>query len=57
MTVRLETALRRELEVEGKQYTLTITPQGLKLVPKGRRNGTSLAGKPSITRTGHSPPH
>jgi len=43
MTTRLEGSLRRELDVEGRPYTLTISPEGLKLVPKGRRKGYELA--------------
>jgi hypothetical protein len=39
----LDKPLRRELEIEGKPYTLTIDPQYLKLVEKGRRNGIQLA--------------
>jgi len=39
----LDKPLRRELEIEGKPYTLTIDPQHLKLVEKGRRNGIQLA--------------
>jgi hypothetical protein len=39
----LDKPLRRELEIEGKPYTLTIDPQHLKLVEKGRRNGIHLA--------------
>ncbi|MFL6591573.1 MAG: hypothetical protein ACJ8GK_02545 [Luteimonas sp.] len=39
----LDKPMRRELEIEGKPYTLTIDPQHLKLVEKGRRNGIQLA--------------
>lgn len=40
---KLERPLRRELNVRDKTYTLTIDPNGLKLVEKGRRNGVVLA--------------
>ena len=30
------------MEIDGVPYTLTITPQGLTLVPKGRRKGYEL---------------
>ncbi len=43
MTTRLERPLKRELEVAGAAYTLTISSDGLKLVPKGKRNGYALA--------------
>ena len=41
----LDKPLKRELEVDGQAYTLTIDPDGLKLVAKGNRNGVSLAWK------------
>lgn len=43
MTTPLDKPVRRELLVDDKPYTLTIDPDGLKLVEKGRRNGLSLA--------------
>ena len=43
MATKLEKALRREFEIDGKPYMLTISPQGMKLVPKGRRKGQELA--------------
>jgi hypothetical protein len=39
----LDKPLRRELEIEEHAYTLTIAPDGLKLVEKGRRKGIELA--------------
>lgn len=42
MTTKLEAPLKREIEVGGDAYTLIITPEGLTLVPKGRRKGFSL---------------
>lgn len=42
MTVRLDRPLKREIEVNGRAYTLTLTPDGLKLVEKGRRKGQEL---------------
>jgi len=45
MTTKLKGAMRRELEIEGRAYTLTITPETLKLVPKGHRKGYELAWK------------
>lgn len=39
---KLDKPLRRELTVGEKAYTLTIDPDGLKLVEKGRRNGLEL---------------
>lgn len=38
----LDKPLRRELRIDDRVYTLTLDPQGLKLVPKGRRKGLEL---------------
>ncbi len=43
MTTQLEGPLKRALAIGGDPYVLTITPEGLTLVPKGRRKGYSLA--------------
>ena len=45
MATKLEKPLKREIEIEGKPYMLTISPQGMKLVPKGRRKGHEIAWK------------
>jgi hypothetical protein len=39
----LDKPLRRELDIAGHAYTLTLDPEGLKLVEKGRRKGIELA--------------
>ena len=43
MTTKLNTPLKRELTIGGKPYTLTTSPEGLNLVPKGRRKGYRLS--------------
>jgi hypothetical protein len=43
MTTKLDVALKRELNLRGQPYTLTITPDGLHLAPKGKRKGYELA--------------
>jgi len=43
MTAKLEKALKRELTINGDPYVLTIAPDGLTLVPKGKRKGYQLA--------------
>ena len=42
MTTKLARPFKRELEVNGEKYTLTLDPDGLKLVAKGRRKGIEL---------------
>jgi len=39
----LDKPLRRELEIEGRLYTLAIDPEGMKLTEKGHRKGLDLA--------------
>ena len=43
MATKLDKPLKREIQVEGKPYMLTVSPEGLKLVPKGRRKGQELS--------------
>jgi len=43
MTTKLNSAFKRELEVNGEKYTLTLTPEGFKLVQKGKRKGIELS--------------
>ena len=42
MTTRLDGPLKREIEIDGTAYTLTIAPDGLSLVLKGHRKGLDL---------------
>ena len=41
---KLDKPLRREVQIGDKAYTLTIAPEGLKLVEKGHRKGIDIAG-------------
>lgn len=43
MATKLDKAIKRELEIEGKLYTVTISPDGVKVVEKGKRNGHELS--------------
>jgi len=43
MTTKLDRPLKREIDIAGKPYMLTIDPAGLKLVPKGKRKGQELS--------------
>jgi hypothetical protein len=43
MTTKLNAPLKRELMIRGEPYTLTTSPEGLNLVPKGRRKGYRLS--------------
>ena len=43
MTTKLNSAFKRELHVNGEKYTLTVSPDGFKLVLKGKRKGIELS--------------
>ncbi len=42
MATRLDKTLKRVLEIEGKLYTISISPEGIKIVPKGGRKGPEI---------------
>jgi hypothetical protein len=43
MAAKIEKPLKYELDVNGEPYVLVISPGGLKLVPRGKRNGLELS--------------
>ena len=43
MATKLAGPLKREVQIEGKPYMLTIGPAGMKLVRKGKRKGLELS--------------
>jgi hypothetical protein len=43
MTTPLEKTLKRALTIKGRDYVVAISPEGLKLTAKGKRNGVELA--------------
>ena len=43
MTTKLNAPFKRELELNGEKFTLTVTPEGFRLVPKGKRKGVEIA--------------
>ncbi len=49
MATKLDRPLRRELGVDGQPFMLTLTPEGLKLVPKGKRKGLELSWKSLVS--------
>ncbi len=42
MTTKLNAPFTRELDLNGEKYTVTLTPEGFKLVQKGKRKGVEL---------------
>lgn len=49
MATKLDKTLKRELDIAGQAWILTIDPQGLKLTVKGRRIGQELAWKDLVS--------
>ena len=56
MATKLDKAIKRELEIDGQAYMITISPDGVRIVPKGRRKGhqiswqTILSGDAELTQ-------
>ena len=42
MTTKIQKPFKREIEVNGEKYTLTLDNDGFRLVAKGRRKGVEL---------------
>ncbi|MEK7402012.1 MAG: hypothetical protein AABZ80_06565 [Gemmatimonadota bacterium] len=49
MAVKLEKSIKRELELEGRTYTITIAPEGVKVVEKGKRKGREIPWRAIIS--------
>jgi hypothetical protein len=46
---KLEKILKREIAIEGDEYVLTLSPDGLKLTAKGKRKGIELAWRDLVS--------
>lgn len=49
MATVLDKTLRREIAIDGKPFTLSISPVGLHLTPKGRRKGLEIEWKSLVS--------
>ena len=49
MTAKLDKTIKRELEIDGKAYTIAIGPEGVKVTEKGRRNGPEVSWRSIIS--------
>jgi hypothetical protein len=49
MTAKLDKTIKRELEIDGKLYTIAIAPEGIKVTEKGRRNGPEVSWRSIIS--------
>jgi hypothetical protein len=43
MTTKLDKTLKREIDIDGQPYTVTISPDGVKLTQKGFRKGREMS--------------
>lgn len=43
MATKLDKPLKREIAVNGVAFMVTLSPEGIKVVEKGKRKGTELA--------------
>jgi hypothetical protein len=49
MTAKLDKTIKRELELDGKLYTIAIGPEGIKVTEKGRRNGPEVSWRSIVS--------
>jgi hypothetical protein len=45
MPTKLRKPIKREIEIEGESYTVTLSPEGVKLTRKGFRKGDAVSWK------------
>jgi len=45
MSTKLEKTIRREIEIDGEPYTISISPDGFRLTKKRFRSGVALSWK------------
>ena len=43
MATKLDKTIKRELDLQGKLYTVAISPEGVKVTPKGARKGHEVS--------------
>ena len=49
MAVKLEKTIKRELEMDGRSYTVAISPEGVKVTEKGKRKGREITWRAIIS--------
>ena len=49
MAVKLEKTIKRELEMDGRSYTIAIAPEGIKVTEKGKRKGREISWRSIIS--------
>ena len=49
MTTKLDKPLKREIDLDGTLYTVTMSADGVKVVEKGKRKGQELSWRDIIS--------
>jgi hypothetical protein len=49
MATKLSKQLKREIEIDGKPYMVTLSPEGVKLTEKGKRLGKEVTWKELVS--------
>ena len=49
MTTPLDRPIKRELELDGTRYTVTISPEGVRVTEKGKRKGQEVTWRDIIS--------
>jgi hypothetical protein len=49
MATRLEKTIKRELELDGRLYTVQMGPDGIKVTEKGKRKGQELSWRAIVS--------
>jgi hypothetical protein len=49
MTTPLDRPIKRELDLDGSLYTVTISPEGIKVTEKGKRKGQELTWRDIVS--------
>jgi hypothetical protein len=52
MATKLNKQLKREIDVDGKPYMITLSPEGVKLTEKGKRLGREHSWKELLGNEG-----
>jgi hypothetical protein len=45
MATKLDKLLKREIDIDGKPYMISLSPDGVKLTEKGKRKGLGVSWK------------
>jgi hypothetical protein len=45
MATKLDKLLKREIDIDGKPYMISLSPEGVKLTEKGKRKGQEVTWK------------